>query len=443
MKPITVTEYDLIIAEQHGSNHIFPTKIKPIPAKAFSALEAMILQGADSQGEVLDFMQLSVRKGIGKVITVKNYVGIIVTKDGTVLEILPKIADNQNQDDVRKLLLNMLKTLMDNAPFKYMQTAHLNTEKMPLLELFIRMFINEVSALVKRGLKGGYQIVQQNGCTFKGKLRVLDHIRANYAHKERCFVEYDSFELNRPENRIIKSTLLLLCRISSDIRIRSDLSKLLFVFDEVNPSNNVEADLQSVSTMRDMKEYETILNWCRVFLQKESFTPLSGDEIAFSLLFPMETLFESYIASLCRKYVSNDYTLRIQDHQYYLFDDPKKRFRIRPDIVFLGNNDYPTVVMDTKWKKLNPTPPNYGISQADMYQMYVYHKKYNAKKVVVIYPKSCDSFDAFEMKTNDHVHVSIRFIDLLTDKNHTADQEIMKQRVFNILKEELNGFERD
>lgn len=430
MKQITVTEYQPIVAGAGG-----------VPRAAFDALKMMILKSADSQGKVLDFMQLSVRKGIGEVITAKNYVGIIVTKDGTVLEILPKIADNQNQDDVRKLLLNMLKTLRDNAPFKHMQTAHLNTARMPLLEVFIHMFINEVSALVKRGLKGGYQTVQQNGCTFKGKLRVLDHIRANYAHKERCFVEYDSFELNRPENRIIKSTLLFLCRITSDIRIRSDLSKLLFVFDEVDSSNNVEADFQSVSTMRDIKEYETILNWCRVFLQKESFTPFSGDEIAFSLLFPMETLFESYIASLCRKYVSSDYTLHIQDHQYYLFDDPHKRFRIRPDIVFLGNNSHQTVVMDTKWKKLSLSSLNYGISQADMYQMYVYHKKYKAKKVVVIYPKVCDSLDAFEMKTNgnDNVHVSIRFIDLLNDKNNTADQDIVKQRVFNILDNVITG----
>lgn len=97
--------------------------------------------------------------------------------------------------------------------------------------------------------------------------------------------------------------------------------------------------------------------------------------------------------------------------------------------------------MDTKWKKLSSSFPNYGISQADMYQMYVYHKKYNAKKVVVIYPKVCDSLDAFEMKTNgnDNVHVSIRFIDLLNDKNNTADQDIVKQRVFNILDNEIKG----
>ena len=29
---------------------------------------------------------------------------------------------------------------------------------------------------------------------------------------------------------------------------------------------------------------------------------------------------------------------------------------------------------------------NWGISQADMYQMYAYHKKYNAKNITMLYP---------------------------------------------------------
>ncbi|MEY8330768.1 hypothetical protein AALB81_15795 [Lachnospiraceae bacterium 48-33] len=31
-------------------------------------------------------------------------------------------------------------------------------------------------------------------------------------------------------------------------------------------------------------------------------------------------------------------------------------------------------IMDTKWKVLSDAKPNYGISQADMYQMYTYQK---------------------------------------------------------------------
>ena len=44
--------------------------------------------------------------------------------------------------------------------------------------------------------------------------------------------------------------------------------------------------------------------------------------------------------------------------------------------------------MDTKWKVLSEDKANYGISQADMYQMYAYQKKYNAKNVTLLYPKT-------------------------------------------------------
>lgn len=37
-------------------------------------------------------------------------------------------------------------------------------------------------------------------------------------------------------------------------------------------------------------------------------------------------------------------------------------------------------------KMLSPQRNNYGIAQGDMYQMYAYQKKYDAKKVILIYP---------------------------------------------------------
>lgn len=40
--------------------------------------------------------------------------------------------------------------------------------------------------------------------------------------------------------------------------------------------------------------------------------------------------------------------------------------------------------------QLSPQWHNYGISQADMYQMYAYQKEYNAKQTVLLYP-NCDA----------------------------------------------------
>ena len=79
-----------------------------LPEHAFDQLEQFILSNRDesSSAQPLELMSLSARPGIGKVITAKNYVGVITTKDGTEIKILPKLTlagDNSDQA-VRKVL---------------------------------------------------------------------------------------------------------------------------------------------------------------------------------------------------------------------------------------------------------------------------------------------------------------------------------------------------
>ena len=63
---------------------------------------------------------------------------------------------------------------------------------------------------------------------------------------------------------------------------------------------------------------------------------------------------------------------------------------------------------------------NYGIAQADMYQMYAYQKKYGAENVTLLYPKT------EQVKTEDIVYreiwddgvtVRVRFVDLFDIEN--------------------------
>ena len=109
-------------------------------------------------------------------------------KDGTVIEILPKIwsHEEESQERTKKLLIDMLRTLR-TAPFRNLQTAGVDVARLDVFDIFIRMFINEVFWIVKRGLKNDYQTIQQNETFFKGRLLIAQNIRQNIAHKERCF----------------------------------------------------------------------------------------------------------------------------------------------------------------------------------------------------------------------------------------------------------------
>lgn len=62
-----------------------------LPQDTFDALENFVLSNSSKDTDALELMGLSARKGIGKIITAKNYVGVITMEDGTTIEILPKI----------------------------------------------------------------------------------------------------------------------------------------------------------------------------------------------------------------------------------------------------------------------------------------------------------------------------------------------------------------
>lgn len=405
-----ITEYGSFVRDKEIAGCI------SLPYNTFDALENFILANRSKETDALELMGLSARKGIGKIITAKNYVGVISMNDGTTIEILPKIYSREQTSDakVKKLLVDMLKTLR-NSPYKSLQQTNVDVEKMSIFEVFIRMFIDEVFSIVKKGLKCSYQTIQENETMFKGKMIFNQQIKNNIAHKERCFVEYDEYNTNRPENKLIKSALLYLSKITISAKNKSDIKTLLCNFSEVSYSDDYKADFEKVTIERNRKDYETALMWCRVFLTGKSFTSFSGSEIAFALLFPMETLFESYIAAKLRKELNqSQYSLSAQDKSYHLFDAPSRKFLIKPDIVVKHKQTNTIFILDTKWKVLSDAKPNYGISQADMYQMYAYQKKYDAKSVTLLYPltEKLSPEKIIEFYSKDEVTVKVRFVDL-------------------------------
>lgn len=407
-QPITITEYSSFVSGRTIDGYT------ALPEKTFSQLENFLLTCRGRSTDALELMTVSAKKGIGKIITAQNYVGTIVMNDGTAIEILPKICSNDDTDRARRLLVDMLRVLKD-SPFKSIQTAHLESDRVPLFEIFIRMFIDEVFVIAKKGLRSGYRTVQSNENAVKGKLLFSEQIKRNIAHRERVFVEHDEFDINRAENRLIKATLQFLSRRSSSSRNRADIKTLLNLFAEVEVSASYETDFLKCTSERGMRDYAAALRWCRVFLTGQSFTSYAGPEVAWAILYPAEVLFEGYVAEkLKRSLPSENFSVAVQEQRHFLIDAPRKQFQLRPDIVVTRKMDGKAFILDTKWKLLTNTPPNHGISQADMYQMYVYHKKYGAENVTLVYPQTDDfpSNTLLEFRSQDGVTVKAVFVDL-------------------------------
>ncbi|MFP4487085.1 MAG: McrC family protein [Campylobacterales bacterium] len=387
-----------------------------IKKEAFEALEKFVLENE----ETAQYLKITTKKSYGKVLQAQNYVGVMQIKDGTTIEILPKISslkddeiteENQKpktkEDKSKEILIKMLKTLK-NSPFKNFSMANLKSSKMPLLEIFISMFLEELAKLIQKGIKSDYITKEENLKFLKGKLLIGEQIKHNSIHKERFFVEHQEFLSDRVENRLIKTTLKYLYKKSKTNKNQQRIREFLFVFDEIGLSHNVKTDFSKVKQNRQMKQYEQVLLWCKTFLLENSFSPYKGSDVAFALLFDMNMLFESYVGHYLKR---KGFDVRLQDRGKYLVERPNK-FALRPDIVIERRQSI--VIADTKWKIICEEKE---ISQSDMYQLYAYGKKYKNKKLYLIYPKDSDTQpQKLNYLYEEGLSLRIVYFDLFEDK---------------------------
>ncbi|QPH99513.1 McrC family protein [Campylobacter concisus] len=360
----------------------------------FAAVE-FLRPGRDKKG---DFLQA------------QNCVGIIQTKSGDSLEILPKIHDNDNGsnkeavENSKRILLRMLKTLK-NHPFKNINIANLKSLNLPLLEIFISMFLDEVSKLIKIGIKSDYVELEDNLKFLKGKLKISEQIRKNIVHKERFYVCYQEFSIDRAENRLIKSTLEFLYRCSKSSKNQRLIREYLFIFDEISSSSDINADFSRLKLNRQTKYYEQALLWSKIFLQNKSFSPYRGNDVAFALLFDMKALFESYVGNFIKKKLPD---IILQHSEKHLVEKPKS-FRLKPD-MFLESK----FIADIKWKIVKSRD---DISQADLYQLYAYGKKYECGRLYLVYPRiSGIDQKAMKFKYESNMWLNVLYFDLEKDE---------------------------
>lgn len=409
---ITVFEFGLLVNEDESSDSDFTA----IPAQTFNFLESMCLSEEESEsGKFLHLRSVNRQK----VLQVKNYAGVIFTPYGVQIEVLPKIAKKQDKQASRDALLIMLRHL---GHFRHIETktANVDTSKMPLLEVFIQQFLTSVNILVKRGLRSGYVPVQDNLAFKKGKLLVGNQIRKNLVNKNKFFVEFDEYVQNRPVNRLIHTALQKVSNYTRSAKNQKLARELTSLFQEIPLSDNVKQDFASIKCDRGMEYYQLPLAWTRLILEELSPLSMQGSAKALSLLFPMEAVFESFVAKVLKNQINDGFELReqVQTEQLVIHGEDKY-FRLKPDLVIQqGQSNF--AVLDTKWKLIDPGKSNgtdkYGLSQADFYQMFAYGHKYlkpssssiEKRELFLIYPAHDDFTSAIPLSFDFDVEQKLR-----------------------------------
>ncbi|WP_114153322.1 McrC family protein [Chromobacterium haemolyticum] len=393
MNGLTIYEFDALAAL--GADFSGSDGVHMIPACVFGWLEEQCLRAANA-GDAA-WLRWTQRRG-RRVIQVTSFVGVIRAPDGFQIEVLPKVgkAIGGGAVEARQLLIEMLCCLQG---FRHVLTdsAKLSAARMPLLEIFISEFLSAVECIVKRGLRSDYRQRQDNLPALRGKLMLSQHLRQNLFRADRFFTEHDEFSTDRPENRLIHAALRRVLQLTGTQANQRLARELDFVFADIPPSTQTRIDFQQVRLNRGMAYYSDALAWARLILDEESPLTGSGHHTAPSLLFPMEAVFEAYVAKHLPRQLMPPLILKTQARSHHLVRHCEQNwFHLKPDLL-VRSADRDLLVLDTKWKLLDGLKANgtnkYGLSQADFYQLQAYGLSYldGAGDVVLIYPRT-DTF---------------------------------------------------
>ncbi|EAP93674.1 hypothetical protein V12B01_08170 [Vibrio splendidus 12B01] len=394
-KEISLFEFSYLVSESSDVgrevNHV-----EPIAHSAFVFLKQIAL-GSKEDNKLFRLC----KKSGSEALQVRNHAGVIFTPDGTHIEVLPKVGrTSSNPTLARKSLLVMLRALKG---FSHIQTssALIHEEKMPLLEVFIGQFINSVLNLVKKGLKSDYVKTVDNLVYQKGKLVSAGQLRNNLVTKHKFYCEYQEYLVDRPANRLLHSALNIVAKLSRSPKHKKQLQELFFIFEEVPLSRDYKSDLSRLRLDRGMSHYHTPIAWATLILNGFSPQTMKGSNQAISLLFPMERVFEDYVAKVLRQQVPDDFVVKSQVKRKSLVEHKQASwFKLQPDLL-LEKGGSVVSVLDTKWKLVDQTKDNgsdkYGLSQSDFYQMFAYGQHYfddssDEREMFLIYP----AHDGFE-----------------------------------------------
>ncbi|HAT1612692.1 TPA: restriction endonuclease [Raoultella planticola] len=365
----SIFEYGYLVSEEDREKF---ADAEPLPTAAFRWLEQRCLK--DNEGEDQRLLSLRAIGGV-KVIQVKNYVGIIALPQQRLIEVLPKTGKKQDKLlEARQRLLMMLTTLKD---FRHIETtaASIMTSKMTLMDIFVQQFVTSLEAIVRKGLKHDYLRQQNNLPWLKGKLLVSEQLKKNSVRRDRFYVEYDEYRVERLENRLLKTAIDKVYGYTSSPALLQKLNRLQALFEPIPGIGNIDMAFRQVHLDRHMQHYSPALEWAKLILKGHSPLCLQGHSQAISLLFPMEAVFESFVTAWLSYRCHTHWQVKPQSKSHYLVHQGETpRFQLRPDVWLIPRNgsEASAVICDMKWKIVDATQDKLNLAQSDLYQMLAY-----------------------------------------------------------------------
>jgi 5-methylcytosine-specific restriction enzyme subunit McrC len=265
-----------------------------------------------------------------------------------------------------------------------------------LLDILIRLFADKLLTEARRGLPRAYLQFDDDLPALRGRLNVVRQFTVHTIRPDRLACCFGALSSDIPLQQIMKACVLFLRRHARAVDTVRKLDELRFVLAEVANVSVTALPWRAVRINRTNRRWDALFGLARLFLKRDwqatHHDPLAGQGI--TLLFPMNALFEAYIAVLMRRSLRHaGLTAETQGGRLFCLteegDQGRPRFQTRPDIIVRDRqSSTPVAVIDTKWKRLSPKieDAKHGVKQGDVYQMMAYGRIYSCPDLLLLYP---------------------------------------------------------
>ena len=270
---------DILTVSEH--QNIFVSQKRDVKNNIISNEDKKILFNVtyqDKKGETRYIVSRSGNRG--NEIKVNSIVGSVSLKTGLTLEILPKFAkDNLDEESIkkhRKMLLNILRVSNErNFISSASQSSKLVADEMPLLHYVIELFSIELLHTLRSGTYATYSKKVENSSNIRGNILVSKTIQNNIIDKSKVYHSYQQHSSNNLLMQVFRSlSKLLLNDNNLSYRAKQTLHEVYLLLDEVDIIPLKKEDFKSMIFNRLNDKFEILFtqaefifnNICRLLL---------------------------------------------------------------------------------------------------------------------------------------------------------------------------------
>ena len=267
--------------------------------------------------------------------------------------------------------------------------ARLGNQRDTLLEVLISLFCERVENAVRMGMPRQYVKAAEDLPALRGRLDVTRQFSVRAASPQRLACQFDVLSRDIPVNRVIRSAVSKLLRISRSQSNRRRLYQLGLVYADVAevPVQYLRWDL--VTFDRSNSRWRNLVALARLFLLDSYQDTSMGDRDGFALLFDMGALFEEYVSRLAAQSLRDTELNAVPQggRRACLYEGDAERCRTIPDLIVKRDGKV-AMIVDMKWKRLEMRDSGtvFGATSGDIYQMMAYQRVYECTKVMLLYP---------------------------------------------------------